>query len=93
MPQAFICNNDEVAYRMIRTLKGAGYDVPKQVAIVGYDDYAGQEKAELALTTYHVNVDEMIRICIQIVEERMTDPEYRSGTVTVNGCLVEGESA
>ena len=93
MPQAFVCNNDEVAYRMIRALKESGYNVPEQIAIVGYDDYAGQERADLTLTTYHVNVEEMIRICIRIVEARMADPEYRSGTVTVNGCLVEGDSA
>ncbi|MBO6298202.1 MAG: LacI family DNA-binding transcriptional regulator [Lachnospiraceae bacterium] len=92
MPQAFVCNNDDVAYRLIRNLQEAGYRVPEQIAIVGYDDYAAQESAGLALTTYHVNVEEMIRICIQIVEARITDPGYRSGTITVNGCLVEGDS-
>ena len=92
MPEAFVCNNDEVALRLIHTLQEAGYKVPEQIAVCGYDDYAGQERADMALTTYHVNVEEMIRVCIQLVEMRMSDPGHRLGTVTVNGRLVEGTS-
>lgn len=92
LPQAFVCNSDEAALRLIRTLREAGYQVPEQIAVCGYDDYAGQESGGLKLTTYHVNVEEMIRVCIQQVERRMADPACRLGTVTVNGQLVEGNS-
>lgn len=92
LPQAFVCNSDEAALRLLRTLREAGYQVPEQIAVCGYDDYAGQESGGLKLTTYHVNVEEMIRVCIQQVERRMADPACRLGTVTVNGQLVEGNS-
>ena len=92
LPQAFVCNSDEAALRLIRTLREAGYQVPEQIAVCGYDDYAGQESGGLKLTTYHVNVEEMIRVCIQQVERRIADPACRLGTVTVNGQLVEGNS-
>jgi LacI family transcriptional regulator len=56
MPEAFFCNCDEVAYRMIRTLEDAGYKVPQDIAIVGYDDYAPRVPEGVALTTYKVDV-------------------------------------
>ncbi len=92
MPDAFVCNNDEAALRLIRTLEAAGYKVPEQISVCGYDDYTSQESDGMDLTTYHVNIEEMVRLCIQLVETRMSDPGHRLGTVTVNGRLVEGAS-
>ena len=39
MPEAFVCNRDEVAYNLVETLKREGYRVPQDVAVTGYDDY------------------------------------------------------
>ena len=39
MPEAFVCNCDEVAYNLVETLKRNGYRVPQDVAVTGYDDY------------------------------------------------------
>ena len=93
MPEAFVCNNDEAACRLIDTLGRAGYRVPQDIAVTGYDDYASRETAGLKLTTWHVNVDEMIRLCIQLIEARTSDPGYRLGTVTVTGQMVQGQTA
>lgn len=92
MPDAFFCNCDEVAYRMIRALESAGYRVPEDIAVVGYDDYAAQIPEGIRLTTYRVNTDEMIRQCIHIVDQRSRNPEYRRGIVLVHGELVERDT-
>ena len=39
MPQAFVCSCDEVAYNLVETLRRAGYRVPQDVAVAGYDDF------------------------------------------------------
>ncbi len=92
MPEAFVCNCDETASRLIVTLKKAGYRVPEDVAVVGYDDYVDVAPEGVRLTTYHVNTDEMVRQCIRIVEQRVANPEYRHGTTVIYGNLVVGNT-
>ncbi|MDE5863910.1 MAG: LacI family DNA-binding transcriptional regulator [Lachnospiraceae bacterium] len=89
MPEAFVCNCDVVAYRLIDTLKKAGYSVPEDIAVVGYDDYADRIPEGVELTTYRVNTDEMIRQCIHIVERRVRNRHYRRGTTVIYGDLIE----
>ena len=88
MPEAFVCNCDVVAYRLIETLEKEGYSVPEDIAVVGYDDYADQIPEDIELTTYRVNIDEMIRHCIHIVEQRAKNKNYRRGTTVVYGKLI-----
>lgn len=88
MPDAFVCNCDPVAYRMIDALEKAGYSVPEDVSVVGYDDFVEQPSDEIALTTYQVNTDEMIGQCIHIIEGRAKNKNYRRGTTVVYGKLV-----
>ena len=88
MPDAFVCNCDLVAYRMIDALEKAGYSVPEDISVVGYDDFVEQPSEEIALTTYQVNTDEMIDRCIHIIEERAKNKNYRRGTTIVYGKLV-----
>lgn len=92
MPEAFFCNCDESAYRLIRTLSEAGFRVPEDIAVVGYDDYASYVPEGVGLTTYRVDTDEMIRQCIHILEQRSMNPDYRRGVVLVQGKLVERDS-
>ncbi len=89
MPEAFFCNCDETAYRMIKKLNENGYRVPEDVAIVGYDDYAAQIPEGVELTTYRVNVDEMIHQCIHIIVQRSMEPSYKRGVMLVHGDLIE----
>lgn len=88
MPEAFLCNCDEVAYRLIDTLEQKGYSVPEDVAVVGYDDYARQVPEGVQLTTYRVNVEDMIKQCIHIIEQRVKNRHYRRGTTVVYGKLI-----
>lgn len=88
MPDAFICNCDPVAYRMIDVLEKAGYAVPEDISVVGYDDFVEQPAEGVALTTYRVNTDEMIKRCVHIIEQRAKNKNYRRGTTVVYGKLV-----
>ena len=89
MPDAFFCNCDETAYRMIKTLEDAGYKVPEDIAVVGYDDYSSQIPEGIELTTYRVNIDEMVRQCVHIVTQRSLNANYRRGVMLVHGDLIE----
>lgn len=92
MPDAFVCNCDVVAYRLIETLERAGYSVPEDISVVGYDDFAGQTQESTGLTTYRVDTDMMIGHCMHIIEKRAENPEYRRGSTVVYGTLVERDT-
>ncbi|MGN0496254.1 MAG: LacI family DNA-binding transcriptional regulator [Lachnospiraceae bacterium] len=92
MPDAFVCNCDPVAYRLISALEKAGYSVPEDVSVVGYDDFMDQSSEGVPLTTYRVNTDEMIRHCIHIIEQRVKNKNYRRGTTVVYGKLISRDS-
>ena len=92
MPQAFFCNCDKTAYRLIQTLNDAGYKVPEDVSVVGYDDYAPVIPEGVELTTYKVDTDEMIHQCAHIVHQRSLNPSYKRGNALVKGSLVERKS-
>lgn len=93
MPEAFFCNCDETAYRLIEVLEEQGYKVPEDIAVVGFDDYAAHIPEGVNLTTYRVDVDEMIHQAVHIVVQRGMNPLYRRGIMLVHGELVERDSA
>ena len=88
MPDAFVCNCDPVAYRLIEVLEKAGYSVPEDISVVGYDDFVEHPDRGIALTTYRVNTEEMIERCIDIIEQRAKNKNYRRGTTVVYGNLI-----
>ena len=89
MPEAFVCSCDVTAYRAIEALKKNGYSVPEDIAVVGYDDYANNMIPGVELTTYRVNTADMITQCVNVVEQKCTDPDYRHGTSISYGKLIE----
>lgn len=88
MPDAFVCNCDEVAYRFIDRLEEAGYRVPEDISVVGYDDYIKYSRIKIGLTTYQVDLDGMISRCIHLIEQKTANSNYRQGTAMVYGRLV-----
>ena len=93
MPEAFVCNCDEVAWRMIELLQNSGYKVPEDIAVVGYDDFFELDAvSDMGLTTYRVNIEEMVRCCAHIIDQRSHNKEYHRGTTVVHGELVVRDS-
>lgn len=92
MPSAFVCNNDEVAYNLVEQLKAAGYKVPDDVSVVGYDNdiYATVSKPQL--TTVDVNIEEMTETAARIILEKINDPTKQYGRVLIKGDIKYRES-
>lgn len=93
IPEAFVCCNDEVAYRLIHTLAQEGYSVPENVGVVSCGDYEGYVQSSVGLTTYRMDIDEMIDQCIYIVEQCARKKDYRKGISVVPGQIIIRDSA
>ncbi len=93
LPQAFVCNCDEVAYHLVETLKQAGVRVPEEVAVCGYDDYRFATLCQPQLTTYRVDVELMARTAVSRLAAKIRQEESPSIRYTIPGRLVVRESS
>ena len=92
MPNAFFCNSDYSAQIMIGKLRGMGYKVPKDISIVGFDHFLPEKTENISLVTYEVDLREMAREVVKLLDQRIADPTMPYHTVIVRGKLIKGNS-
>ncbi len=92
MPTAFVCNCDLTASFLIRKLEEAGYRVPEDISVVGYDNYLFPGLCDVAITTYEVDMKEMARRTIQMLIKKISGEPYRQGICIVEGHMVIKDS-
>lgn len=92
MPQAFVCNYDNVAYNLIQQLKQEGYRVPQDVAVVGYDDSSLAQISSPKLTTYRVNTEAMGEAAVSQLIRKIQGKRCSNSMTVVKGELIRRES-
>lgn len=92
MPTAFVCNCDLTASFLIKKLREAGYLVPEDISVVGYDNYLFPGLCDVAITTYEVDVEEMARKAIHTLLKKIKGESYRPGICIVEGHMVIKDS-
>lgn len=74
LPTAIVMANDSVAFGAIRALRERGYEVPRDVSIVGFDDHALSARFQPALTTVRVDfagmLEELTGALIERIEQK-----------------------
>lgn len=92
MPDAFVCNCDEIAYNLTELLKRRGIRVPEDVSVAGYDDYRFSRIGVPLLTTYRVNVDAMSQIVVERMVKKIEGTAIGEQSAIARGQLVVRES-
>lgn len=92
MPEAFVCNCDEVAFNLVEKLHRAGYQVPRDVAVCGYDDYQFSTLCRPQLTSYRVDVNGMAAAAVDQLRRKLNGKSVPAPTVLVPGALVRRDS-
>ncbi len=83
LPQAFICANDALAYKIISQLKAYGYKIPKDIRITGFDDI--DRVGEKELTSVSVPIHYIgIRLAEQLVW-RLQHPDRNYEMIEIHG--------
>jgi len=79
-PDAIMAINDILALGAKRAINEAGYQVPQDIAIAGFDDVIFSSISEVPLTTVKQDVPEMCRLAIQDLMALLVlkDPYKRS---------------
>ena len=92
MPTAFVCNCDIIASWVIRELEQAGYRVPEDVSIVGFDDFLYPGLCNVPMTTYAVNMTAMAETGVRLLIKKMTGGETSEGMHLIEGRFIERKS-
>lgn len=92
IPHAFVCSYDVVAHDLMEKLKAAGYRIPEDVAVTGYDDMQLSQFCSPRLTTYRVGTGEMARIVVRELLLRIKGKPGTRGNITVPGTFLPRES-
>lgn len=92
MPEAFVCNNDVIAFHLVEGLNQAGYSVPEDVAIVGYDDYRFSTMCRPQLTSYHVNIEGMAAATVECIQRKLSNQPSMGPVHIVPGTFIKRDS-
>ena len=92
MPTAFVCNCDIIASWVIRELEQAGYRVPEDVSIVGFDDFLYPGLCNVPMTTYAVNMTAMAETGVRVLLKKMNGRETSEGMHLIEGRFIERQS-
>lgn len=92
IPDAFVCNCDEVAYNLVNKLKQKGYQIPEDISVAGYDDYKYSTLSDPQLTTYRVNIEDMAKISIDKLLKRIEGNAFAFEQSVIGGELVKRDS-
>ena len=82
-PRAVFCANDLMAIGAIDAIRNTGLRVPRDVAVMGYDDIEAAALVTPDLTTVLNPAYEMGQACGRLLLERMTEDEPRPRTEIV----------
>jgi len=88
MPSAFVANCDQVAYKLIQTLKKNGYQVPEDVSVVSFDNTIYSTIAEPKITTVDNNVEAMVQTATKIIIKKIKNPTRTYGRVPIKGKII-----
>jgi len=74
-PSGLFCYNDLMATGAIVAIQEAGLDVPKDIAVVGFDDIFTAALVAPSLTTMRISQYDLGRMTSELLLERLRDPQ------------------
>lgn len=89
-PTAIFCASDIQALGALQAARERGLEVPRDLAIVGFDDI--DIAAYMGLTTIRQHLEESGRRAVELLMSRLTDPERPTQHVRLSLELVERET-
>nr|WP_233147086.1 substrate-binding domain-containing protein [Paenibacillus selenitireducens] len=92
LPSAFVCNCDQVAFRLISQLRKSGYTVPGDVSVVGFDNDIYSTVADPQLTTLEVDMHEMSKVAVKSIIAKVQNHTVSVGRVQIKGRIVYRDS-
>lgn len=88
LPEGFVCNCDEVAFRLIQRLRDRSLVLPKDISVVGFDGSAISEISTPSITTYKVDIQAMTKLAVSTANRLANKKVVTAQRSVVAGSLV-----
>ena len=92
MPTAFVCNCDETAVKLIEVLREHGFEVPRDVSVVGFDNFVSGGAVDPPLTTVAIDPAAIARAAVELLVRKITGQPYTHGQTVIGGSLIIRDS-
>lgn len=90
LPQAFFVTNDSMAIGAIRAIHEVGLHIPKDLAIIGFNDIPTANYTFPPLTTLHIHTEFMGSVAVELLKERLEGREIAKKIITPTKIIVRG---
>jgi DNA-binding LacI/PurR family transcriptional regulator len=87
-PDAIVCANDMTAAALLQTLAELDVSVPSDVAVVGFDDVKYSRLLGPPLTTIRQPCEAIGQAALQVMLDRIREPDLPARTVLLETTLV-----
>lgn len=92
LPTAIMVGNDPIAVGVYRSLQKNGLSIPEDISIVSFDNIEVAEFLTPALNTVNVNTEEIGKLAVRMVNERIKEVRNVSIKVIVSNNIIVRES-
>jgi len=75
VPQILLCSSDLIAIGVIAALKEKGYNIPKEIGVIGFDDISLAKFSAPPLTTIAQDMKQLGKISVHTLIQRIEHPE------------------
>jgi len=92
LPEAFICHCDMAAYYLIQRLRKEGCAIPRDVAVMSFDNTELAAACEPALTSVDISKSEFAAIAYRLLDERISGYSGPERRIYLDSAIVERDS-
>lgn len=92
LAKAYACDNDLIAIGVMKAFKEAGYKIPEDIALVGFDDLPLCTYVDPSLTTVNVPIKYMVQIAVDRLIYVSSSKQYSPIKIEINTRVVRRET-
>lgn len=92
LANCYFADNDLIAAGAMRALKEAGYRIPQDIAIVGFDNMPICTYVEPTLTTVHVPKEYLGQMAVRRLHQKITAPDSQPVKIEISTTLQKRRS-
>jgi len=92
LPEVFVCTSDLIAAGVLAAMLEAGYRVPRDIGVVGFDDIMLAAYTRPPLTTIAQNMHQLGKNCLTVLSQQIEGQDRSTRQIVVNAKLVMRES-
>lgn len=91
LPQLFVCNCDKTAALVVKALQEKGLKVPRDIGVVGFDNYGSQINSQLKLFTFDHNPEILAKLAINAILAKLQNHTLER-SLFIDGQIIPGNS-